>query len=390
MKKFIALFFIAFAQHLWAGEINFIDNDWQKARTEAKQQGKYLFVDAYTDWCGWCKVMVKQTFSQDEVAQFMNKSFVPLKLEMEHNYGKNIAMKYGVSVFPSYLIFNPDGKLVYRMAGYMEAKAFIEKLQLALDPAKQESYPGVSDKIDLDFPDFYVKAFNENGKREFPDSVTLLNYLNNQQDLYTEVNYSVIEHFAHSLPPKYQLYFLDHQDKYASLYSRDAVDEVVGSFASQKISAAVKDSSEAELNNALAFIDAYYKSAKDKEDTKTYFKTYFYKATGNWKRLSVAVDDFIRENGYTNDQAINEWGWAIYEKAADKDIIEKAISWMKPVIDSNPKYYSMDTYAALLYKAKRWKDAETYALKAIELGKQSGDKTKSTEELLEKIRAERQ
>ena len=68
-------------------------------------------------------------------------------------------------------------------------------------------------------------------------------------------------------------------------------------------------------------------------------------------------------------------------------MIKKAIDWMKPVIDKQPEYASTDTYAALLYKAKQFAEAKTYAQKAIELGKASGDKTQSTEELLKKIEA---
>ena len=41
----------------------FIDQDWEKARDLAKESNKILIVDFYTEWCGWCKVMDKNTFS---------------------------------------------------------------------------------------------------------------------------------------------------------------------------------------------------------------------------------------------------------------------------------------------------------------------------------------
>ena len=38
-------------------EINFIKQDWEAARKAAKEKNKYIFMDAYTNWCSWCKVM---------------------------------------------------------------------------------------------------------------------------------------------------------------------------------------------------------------------------------------------------------------------------------------------------------------------------------------------
>lgn len=48
-----------------------------------KKQPKKVFVDVYTDWCGWCKVMDKKTFSNKEVIKYMNKNFYAVKLDAE-------------------------------------------------------------------------------------------------------------------------------------------------------------------------------------------------------------------------------------------------------------------------------------------------------------------
>lgn len=59
-----------------------------------KKQPKRVFVDVYTDWCGWCKVMDKKTFSNKEVAAYMNQHFYAVKLNAEqkdtiHFMGRN-------------------------------------------------------------------------------------------------------------------------------------------------------------------------------------------------------------------------------------------------------------------------------------------------------------
>lgn len=48
-----------------------------------KKEKKKIFIDVYTDWCGWCKVMDKNTFSHPVIAKYMNKHFYAVKLNAE-------------------------------------------------------------------------------------------------------------------------------------------------------------------------------------------------------------------------------------------------------------------------------------------------------------------
>ncbi len=48
-----------------------------------KKQPRKVFFDVYTDWCGWCKVMDKKTFSNKEVIKYMNRNFYAVKLNAE-------------------------------------------------------------------------------------------------------------------------------------------------------------------------------------------------------------------------------------------------------------------------------------------------------------------
>ncbi len=56
--------------------------DFEAMQANARQEGKYLFIDAYTDWCGPCKQMAATTFQDPEVGEFFNENFVNLKIEM--------------------------------------------------------------------------------------------------------------------------------------------------------------------------------------------------------------------------------------------------------------------------------------------------------------------
>lgn len=361
--------------------IKFIDNNWEKARAEAKQSNKYLFVDAYTDWCYWCKVMDKKTFPDKEVAAYMSANFVALKLEMEHNYGINVAMKYRVNAFPTFLVFSPDGKLVKKIAGYMEPEAFIETLKAAL---KEPAYAGVSETVDLNFPSFYKNAFGVKDNKKKVEEAEVNTYLDGQQDLFSEVNYSVLTRFTAQLSDKHRNFLFDNKEKYAALYGNDEIEDAIYSAANGMLAKAVKDKNKEGLNSARAFLDKY--APENAEETKAFFQLNYDRGTENWSAFADDVDAFILKN-QNKGEYINDWAWTVYEKCGDISVVKKAIGWLKPVIEEKPEYASTDTYAALLYKAKMYAEAKTYAQKAIDLGKAEGQKTEETEQLLKKIDA---
>ncbi|MEY8780721.1 thioredoxin family protein [Allomuricauda sp. XS_ASV26] len=80
----ISLLFIALIGfNAQAQEINWIswDEAVQLSKTDASP--KKIFVDVYTDWCGWCKKMDKNTFQNPEVSKYMQDNFYMVKMDAE-------------------------------------------------------------------------------------------------------------------------------------------------------------------------------------------------------------------------------------------------------------------------------------------------------------------
>ena len=115
--------------------IEFIDNDFAKAKEAAKKSGKLIFVDAYTTWCGPCKWMAANKFTNDTIAEFYNKNFISLKMDMEKGDGKEMAKSYNVRAYPTLLFLDAEGNLVHRKVGASRKnKDYTDLGLIALNP----------------------------------------------------------------------------------------------------------------------------------------------------------------------------------------------------------------------------------------------------------------
>src|SRR6056297_2237383 len=56
---------------------------FEKAVELNKKEPKKILVDVYTDWCGWCKKMKKNTFNHPEIAKYINENFYPVRFNAE-------------------------------------------------------------------------------------------------------------------------------------------------------------------------------------------------------------------------------------------------------------------------------------------------------------------
>ena len=100
----------------------------------ARQENKKILVDVYTDWCGWCKKMDEEVYSNGAVGQTMASNFIAVKLNAESQKGvtydgtsmneASLASAMGVTGYPTILFLDPAAKPITKISGYMEPKEF--------------------------------------------------------------------------------------------------------------------------------------------------------------------------------------------------------------------------------------------------------------------------
>ncbi|SFT07193.1 Thioredoxin-related protein [Zhouia amylolytica] len=140
---FIALSTSSFKNN--ATEIEWMS--WEEAikKSETDKNPKKIFIDVYTDWCGWCKKMDKDTFNHSEVASYMNDNFYMVKLDGEGKEDieyKGNTFKYvssgkrgyhelaasllqGRLSYPTVVFLDENQKMLSPVPGYKKPKEFL-------------------------------------------------------------------------------------------------------------------------------------------------------------------------------------------------------------------------------------------------------------------------
>jgi uncharacterized protein YyaL (SSP411 family) len=115
---------------------------FKEAFEKDKQHHKPFLIDVYTDWCGWCKHMMKTTYSDPNIANYINNWFYPVKFNAETkdtiefrdkiyvNEGKESRSVHQLTTellgnhltYPSTLFMNDDFKFNFNYTGYIDEK----------------------------------------------------------------------------------------------------------------------------------------------------------------------------------------------------------------------------------------------------------------------------
>ena len=92
-----------------------------------EKEGKKVFLTFYADWCTFCTKMDKETFHNQEVANFLNKRFVSIKVNKDKE--EAIARKHFVTGLPMTWFIEPSGEKINSLPGYIPPEMFLQILK---------------------------------------------------------------------------------------------------------------------------------------------------------------------------------------------------------------------------------------------------------------------
>lgn len=117
---------------------------FEQAVEKSKTEKRKIFIDVYTDWCGWCKVMDRKTFTDPNVARLLNEKFYAVKFNAEQREDVKFqettfkfiengrsgyhqlaaALLNNQLSYPTVVFLDEEFKMIQPLPGYREAAEF--------------------------------------------------------------------------------------------------------------------------------------------------------------------------------------------------------------------------------------------------------------------------
>lgn len=230
---FFSLWMVSWAVYAQDRAIRFEEGTFQETLDKAKKANKLLFVDCYTSWCGPCKMLAREVFTKNEVADYFNERFISLKMDCEKGEGPAMAKRFGVSAYPTLLFIDGEGELVYKTTGASAPDRFLKKIQEGLKPEnllslKEKKYvAGERDKaFVLDLIASY-KGVKEQQKATKLSKELLASL--SEKDIVTKEMWDVLNYYyITNCNTEWWDFLLKHSDEYSQLVGRDVVVKTIG------------------------------------------------------------------------------------------------------------------------------------------------------------------
>jgi len=140
----------------------------EEAYAKMQKEPRKILIDVYTDWCGWCKVMDRETFKNKAVVEYINKKYYAVKLDAEQkgtitlgdkkftSQGRThdlaLALTNNQPSYPTTVFLDDSFQMIQPLPGYMKAKEFHEVITFigenyhkkeAFETYKAKTYPGL-------------------------------------------------------------------------------------------------------------------------------------------------------------------------------------------------------------------------------------------------------
>ncbi|MBK8624463.1 MAG: thioredoxin family protein [Saprospiraceae bacterium] len=376
----IILPLVLFILSINAQGIQFFEGTWKEAMAKAKAEDKLLFVDAFAKWCGPCKAMAKNVFTQPSVGEFFNTNFINLKLDMEEADGVTFGHKYPVSAYPTLFFIDGEGKVVKNIKGGQQPDGLIalgEDAMKKVDKSVryEEKYKAGDRSYDLMYN--YVKALNAAGK---PSLKISNEYLSSNPEMTEEQKLKYVLEAAVDADTKLFDQVVANKTKIENLVGKDVYAEKCKSACYATIKKAI------EFEMESMFLETIQKAKKTFPDDADEFaanaEMQYYKAFQNNDKYIKAYQTLAKKVSKDPAKLKNIVNDIIRSNKDNQKMIADAAEFSGQVYELKEDMESLNQYCSVLVLSKQVDKAIKVVKKAREKAEKDGGDLASYDGLL--------
>ena len=362
--------------------ITFEKGNWDEVVKKAKAENKFIFVDAYAEWCGPCKRMAKDVFPENSVGAFYNKNFVSYKFDMEKGEGPKFAKTYTVAAYPTLLFFNPAGELIHKAVGGRDSETFVNLGEDAMNPEKQVYTMKKKFEAGEKSQEFLTSYINAllNASEDAGGVAELYFNSISTEDWTSMDNFMLIYRTQASLDSKIFNHILANKSAFEKSIGKEDVDMFIGKVYNKEIAKVSEEKDQVAADELK--LNMKKNLGTNAESMIAYLDLNFNMGTDNELKFSNVYFE-----KYCEDAAmLNTFAWYYFENETDKTKLKAALKWIDKSIKLDKNWQSLDTRANLHYVLGNKKAALADAKEAVKMANEIGDDASETKALIKKIK----
>ena len=362
------------------------DLTFQQALDEAKKEGKLVFIDCYTSWCGPCKRLASTVFTDSTVGAYFNNNYINVKFDMEKDEGPSIATRFQVTAYPTLLWLDGNGSIKNKVIGGLDATGLINGGKTAAPPIPdmmvdmdRKYAAGTRDEA---FMEEYMRLFKTSGRENDGIFAEFLKQASAQN--WPKANYLPI---AFELTDKYPSPGLDALVKYkgdmVTKFGEKEYDHKIDALAHQALEQAISNSDEKTLKEAIELVKG---NTADSKQQIAKMEMDYYMHTAKIETYDKFATDYIKKYGATDATLLSDVSWQYYLNASDTKYLKKASDWAYKAVNLKNNANNNTTYAYLQYKLGNMSEATKACDYAIIKAKEENINPVSAQALKDEIK----
>lgn len=390
MKKIVSVLFLfsvitAFAQEA----IQFQELPFKDIIAKAKKENKIVFIDAFTSWCGPCKMMEKNIFTKKSVGDYYNASFINARFDMEKGEGRDIAVKYGVRSYPTYLFLNGDGELVSQNYGYMEESMFIAMGQDVNSPNnKKGSLKERFEKGEKD-PEFLINIMKLNASSDFDFAKKASErYFENKGKTseYTKEDIGFLLYFLKSSEDKNYKIFTERKSEIIKFLPEETYREFDNQIKLGKVVEQSIDRQNKRINDEYFMRTAEPLVGKHDAEVKlNQTKLSYYEQNANFPEYEKAALAYYKNSEAFEPNELLKAAWIFSEHITNPSSLKKAAEWAEKSVMRGETSENTYILAKLYFLTGNKDQAKTYAEMSKNMASQAQKDSTLADALLQQI-----
>lgn len=389
MKKITIFFLLFFSMFLLAQEgIKFENDTFSNILAKAKKENKLVFLDAFTSWCGPCKMLEKNVFSQKKVGEYYNTNFINAHFDMEKGEGVDIARKYKIYSYPTLLFINGDGVVTYKSSGYMSPEDFLNVGKEASNPENKLENKIAKFNAGESNPDFLLGLIKNTYSSDFPlAQKAATRYFEGKKNTeLSKDDAGLLLYFLKSLDDDLYKTFTQKKMELVKVIPESYIKEFESQLKLNTVLQKSFDTTTQTINDAQ-FLEVGTKVLGEKEAKDALYKMKMDMAFSNknYDEYAKYAISYYENNPNFDVNEVNTVAWNFFLYISDRKLLQDAINLCLTSIKKQEDTFNTDTLANLYYKFGDFKNAKKWAEKSISIAKSKNSEYTSTQELLNRI-----